>query len=117
MTPEEVADIARRDFDIQLHTHRHRTPREESIFRAELVENRRVLEKLPDALPVHFCYPVGSRPRFFTLAARPPSGNGDDMRAGLARAEYGPLLLPRYVDTMAQSEVMFESWLSGAAGC
>ena len=34
---------------------------------------------------------------------------------GLAKADYNPLLLPRNVDTMAQSEVMFESWLSGGA--
>ena len=33
---------------------------------------------------------------------------------GLASADHDPLLLPRYVDTMAQSEVAFESWLSGA---
>jgi hypothetical protein len=34
--------------------------------------------------------------------------------AGLARAGDEPLLLPRYVDTMDKSEVLFESWLSGA---
>ena len=31
----------------------------------------------------------------------------------LAQARHDPLLLPRFVDTMAQPEVSFEGWLSG----
>ena len=117
MTPEEVADIARRSFDIQLHTHRHRTPREESIFRAELVENRRVLEELTGRSALHFCYPSGDHDLVFLPWLRDLRvETATTCETGLARAEHDALLLPRYVDTLAQSEVMFESWLSGAAG-
>jgi peptidoglycan/xylan/chitin deacetylase (PgdA/CDA1 family) len=116
MTPEEVTDIARRGFDVQLHTHRHRTPREKSVFCSEVVENRRILEELTGRPAIHFCYPSGDHDLAFLPWLR-------DLRVetattcdpSLARAEHDPLLLPRYVDTMAQSEVMFEGWLSGAA--
>ena len=117
MTPEEVADIARRGFDVQLHTHRHRTPRERSAFCSEVVENRRILEKLTGRPAVHFCYPSGDHdPPFLPLLRDLRVETATTCEPGLARADHNPLLLPRYVDTMAQSEVMFESWLSGAAG-
>jgi len=117
MTPEEVIDIARRGFDVQLHTHRHRTPRERSAFCSEVVENRRILEKLTGRPAVHFCYPSGGHdPPFLPWLRDLRVETATTCEPGLARADHNPLLLPRYVDTMAQSEVMFESWLSGAAG-
>ena len=117
MTPEEVADIARRGFDVQLHTHRHRTPRDRSVFYSEMDENRRILEELSGRPAIHFCYPSGDHdPIFLPWLRDLRVGTATTCEVGLARAAHDPLLLPRYVDTMAQSEVMFESWLSGAAG-
>lgn len=116
VTGVEVADIARRGFDVQLHTHRHRTPREKSAFRCEVLENRRILEKLTGRPATHFCYPSGDvHPTFLPWLRDLGVETATTCSVGLARTEHDPLLLPRYVDTMAQSEVLFEGWLSGAA--
>jgi peptidoglycan/xylan/chitin deacetylase (PgdA/CDA1 family) len=114
MTTVEVADVARRGVDVQLHTHRHRTPRDESAFRGEVLENRRILEDLAGRPARHFCYPSGNvEPAFLPWLRDLEVETATTCRAGMAKAEHDPLLLPRYVDTLAQSEVMFESWLSG----
>jgi len=116
MSAAEVTDIVRRGFDVQLHTHRHRTPREKSAFFQEVIENRRILEEMTGHPATHFCYPSGDVDPVFLPWLRELEVESATMTAvaGLARAEHDPLLLPRFVDTMAQSEVLFESWLSGA---
>jgi peptidoglycan/xylan/chitin deacetylase (PgdA/CDA1 family) len=115
MTAAEVADVARRKFDVQLHTHRHRTPREESAFRSEVIENRRILEKYTGRPATHFCYPSGDvDPVFLPWLRELNVETATTGFSGLAQAEDNSLLLPRWVDTMAKSEVLFESWLSGA---
>jgi peptidoglycan/xylan/chitin deacetylase (PgdA/CDA1 family) len=116
MNAAEVADIARRGFDVQLHTHRHRTPREKTAFCHEVVENRRIIEEMTGHPATHFCYPSGDvDPVFLPWLRELKVETATTTKvAGLAKAEYDPLLLPRYVDTMAQSEVVFESWVSGA---
>jgi len=115
MSAAEVADIARRGFDVQLHTHRHRTPREKTAFCHEVLQNRRILEGMTGRPATHFCYPSGDvDPVFLPWLRELEVETATTGFAGLARAEHDPLLLPRYVDTMAQSEVLFESWLSGA---
>lgn len=116
LSAAEVTDIARRGFDVQLHTHRHRTPREKSAFCHEVLENRRILEQLSGRPATHFCYPSGDVDPVFLpwLRELEVETATTTVVAGLARAKHDPLLLPRYMDTMAQPEVVFESWLSGA---
>jgi peptidoglycan/xylan/chitin deacetylase (PgdA/CDA1 family) len=115
MTPAEVRQVARRGIDVQLHTHRHRTPRDEPAFRREVLENRAILEDLAARPATHFCYPSGDvDPAFLPWLRALAVETATTCRAGMARPDHDPLLLPRYVDTMAQSELMFESWLSGA---
>jgi peptidoglycan/xylan/chitin deacetylase (PgdA/CDA1 family) len=115
MTGAEVADISRRGFDVQLHTHRHRTPRERAVFCDEVLENRRILEELTGRSATHFCYPSGNvDPAFLPWLRELEVETATTCVSGLAESEHDPLLLPRYADTMAQSEIMFEAWLSGA---
>jgi hypothetical protein len=115
MTAAEVADIARRGFDVQLHTHRHRTPREKSAFCREVLENRRVLEEHTGRPATHVCYSSGDvDPVFLPWLRELEVETATTGVGGLARAEHDLLLLPRYVDTMGQSEAVFEGWLSGA---
>jgi len=115
MTGAEASDIAGRGFDVQLHTHRHRTSREKSAFCHEVLENRRILKELAGRPATHFCYPSGDVDPVSLAWLR-----GLDVETAttgvvrLANAEHDPLLLPRYTDTMAQSEISFEGWLSGA---
>ncbi len=116
MTEAEVADISRRGFDVQLHTHRHRTPREESAFCQEVLENRRIIEGLTGVSATHFCYPSGDvDPVFLPWLRNLGVETATTCSVGLATAEHDPLLLPRYIDTMAQTDVLFEGWLCGAA--
>jgi peptidoglycan/xylan/chitin deacetylase (PgdA/CDA1 family) len=114
MTEAEVSDVARRGFDVQLHTHRHRTPRDKAAFRHEVLENRRILEKLTGRTATHFCYPSGDVALAFLPWLRELGvETATTCENGLATAQHDPLLLPRYADTMAQSEIEFEGWLSG----
>ena len=115
MTNAEVSEVARRGFDIQLHTHRHRTPRERTAFFHEVIENRRILEELTECRATHFCYPSGDvDPVFLPWLRELDVETATTGCANLAEAQHDPFLLPRFVDTMGQSELMFEGWLCGA---
>src|SRR5579875_2034949 len=46
MTADEAVAISRAGIDIQLHTHRHRTPRDRDLFRREIVDNRSRIEEI-----------------------------------------------------------------------
>jgi len=114
MTADELREAATRGFDIQLHTHRHRTPRDKQVFLAEVQENRQYLESLTGQPAVHFCYPSGDvDPVFFPWLHELKVTTATTVSAGLAHRHSDPLLLPRYVDTMAQNDTVYESWLSG----
>ncbi len=115
MTEAEVAYIARRGFDVQLHTHRHRTPREKSAFHHEVLENRCIIEQLTRRPANHFCYPSGDVDSAFLPWLRDIGvETAMTCSVGLAGAGDDPLLLNRLVDTMLQPQVLFEGWLSGA---
>lgn len=60
MSPAELADAAERGFDIQLHTHRHRTPLDDpEALAREIADNRARLEPIAKRRLHHFCYPSG----------------------------------------------------------
>jgi peptidoglycan/xylan/chitin deacetylase (PgdA/CDA1 family) len=118
MTPDELRSLPRDLIDVQLHTHRHRTPLDEALFTREIVDNRRELAAIlgDPALLRHFCYPSGQYERAFLpwlRAAGVTSATTCD--PGLARPAHDPLLLPRFIDTMGQSSLSFEAWISGFA--
>jgi peptidoglycan/xylan/chitin deacetylase (PgdA/CDA1 family) len=60
MSPEEVAQVARLGIDVQLHTHRHRCPRDRQRFFREILENRQYIENCTGTRPAHLCYPSGA---------------------------------------------------------
>ena len=116
LSPDEIAETSNKGFDIQLHTHRHRTPRNKDEFFGEILENRRILERYSGRPAVHFCYPSGDfDAKFLPWLRELDVASATTGISSLARANDDPLLLPRYIDTMAQPEVIFESWLSGVA--
>ncbi len=59
MTPAEISDAAAQGFNMHLHTHRHRTPSEESLFTREVEQNRGLLREWTGQRSLHFCYPNG----------------------------------------------------------
>lgn len=114
MNDREIREIAANGVDVQLHTHRHRTPEDEALFRKEIRDNRtRIRELIPED-PVHFCYPSGEyRPAFLPWLRKERVVSATTCDAGLATQESDGLLLPRFIDHQNRSEVVFESWLTG----
>ena len=114
MTGVEIAAVASAGIDVQLHTHRHRVQQDAALFEAEIVDNRERLEKLTGLTANHFCYPSGV---IFSecilwlkmLGVR----SAATCEIGLHSPAGSPLLLRRLADTSGQSELNFETWLSG----
>ena len=114
MAEPEVNELSRAGVDFQLHTHRHRTPSDEGLFRREIRENREKIENYAANRGVHFCYPSGDyRAEFLPWLSAEGVVSATTCDTGLASPGSNPLLLPRLVDTTGRSELVFESWVSG----
>ena len=114
MNPAEVADLAARGVDFQLHTHRHRTPENDERFVEEIRENRERIEALTGRPAVHFCYPSGVyRASYLPLLSAERVVSATTTSPGIADPSTNPLLLPRFVDTSRVSPAEFEAWLHG----
>jgi peptidoglycan/xylan/chitin deacetylase (PgdA/CDA1 family) len=114
LTPEEVKQLASAGVDIQLHTHRHRTPKDRSLFLREIEDNRRSIHAMTGKSTSHFCYPSGA----YDLAFLPwleESGviSATTCEPGFASQASDRLLLPRVLDNASLSPIEFESWLTG----
>lgn len=114
MNAREVAEVASDGVDVQLHTHRHRTPVDETFFRREISDNRMRLLSLTGREARHFCYPSGVyRNEFFDWLAKENVESATTCDVGLVGPDDNPLLLHRFVDTSGRTGIEFESWLSG----
>jgi peptidoglycan/xylan/chitin deacetylase (PgdA/CDA1 family) len=114
LAPEDAASVARAGVDIQLHTHRHRTPRNRALFLRELIDNRNCILDFTGRHPVHFCYPSGDcAPEFMPWLRETGVVSATTCDAGLARATSDPLRLPRLLDGQQVSKIEFERWISG----
>ena len=114
MNAREVAEVANGGIDVQLHSHRHRTPEEETLFRGEIRENRDRIRSLTGTEATHFCYPSGVyRHEFLEWLNKENVVSATTCDAGLVNRHANPLLLPRFVDTSGRTQLEFESWLSG----
>jgi peptidoglycan/xylan/chitin deacetylase (PgdA/CDA1 family) len=116
MTPEEIATVASDGMDIQLHTHRHRTPRDRTLFLREIDDNRKRIEAITGSLPTHFCYPSGVyEEAFLPWLKEAGVESATTCDPGITTPGSHPLLLPRLVDSSTLSAVEFEGWLAGVA--
>lgn len=114
MNREEVKELAAQGVDFQLHTHRHRTPVDETSFRREIRDNRAHITGMIGGEHRHFCYPSGAyRPEFLEWLRKERIISATTCDSGFATAETNPLLLPRFVDTSARTDLEFESWMNG----
>ena len=114
MNAQEIAQLAREGVDFQLHTHRHRMPKDKFLFQKELRDNRESLRKAVPGELVHFCYPSGVHSReFLPWLAEENVISATTCDVGLADAHANPLLLPRIVETNGRTVLEFESWLTG----
>ncbi|HKD86746.1 MAG TPA: polysaccharide deacetylase family protein [Terriglobales bacterium] len=117
MNPAEVAAMARAGIDIQLHTHRHRTPLDRERFIVEINQNRQLIAEMTGAKDlVHFCYPSGAiRPDFIPWLKEAGVQSATTCLNGLATRRGDSMLLPRLLDQYGLLDEEFESWLSGFA--
>jgi peptidoglycan/xylan/chitin deacetylase (PgdA/CDA1 family) len=114
MNRQEIQQLAEAGVDFQLHTHRHRTPLDEELFRREIRDNRAHISRAMGGVKKHFCYPSGAyRPEFLPWLASEEIVSATTCDTGLATRHSNPLLLPRLVDTTGRTDLDFESWLSG----
>ena len=116
MTAEEAAAIARQGLSLQLHTHRHITPRNRELFEREIRENAAQIAEITggQAMPRHFCYPSGDYlPEFFGWLRDLGVRSATTCDPGLVSGETDPLQIPRLLDAVNITEVEMESWLSG----
>ena len=114
MTPAEVAEIAREGVDVQLHTHRHRTPNDHALFQREITDNRNRIDPIRDGVARHFCYPSGEYlPEFLPWLREAGVQTATTCDPGLASFKTEPLLLPRLVDSSSLSALDVEGWMTG----
>ena len=116
MNPDEVAELRDAGVDFQLHTHRHRSPEDESLYKREIQENRSAIRSMTGLSASHFCYPSGVvRPEFSEWLAEEGVVSATTCEIGLANSTLGRLTLPRMVDVSALSEIEFRGWLTGVS--
>jgi peptidoglycan/xylan/chitin deacetylase (PgdA/CDA1 family) len=114
MNPQEVREIAAEGVDIQLHTHRHRSPPDEERYRAEIATNRERIVALTGAIPRHFCYPSGVwMPRFSNWLGDEGLLSATTCEPGMATARQDRFRLRRLLDHSEMTPVEFDAWLSG----
>lgn len=116
LAPAEVTALAEAGIDIQLHTHRHRTPNDRKLFIREIDDNRQSIQALTGKHATHFCYPSGAYRRAF-LPWLKEAGvvSATTCEPGFASVNADRLLLPRVLDNPALSPIEFESWLTGVS--
>ena len=118
MSSTELRDLDPALVDVQLHTHRHRTPMDKQAFLRELDDNARVLrDVLGAAHPLsHFCYPSGEYNQHVVQWLREWGvTSATTCDTGIVHPDTDPLCLPRLVDSMQTPDAVFDAWITGAA--
>jgi peptidoglycan/xylan/chitin deacetylase (PgdA/CDA1 family) len=118
LRPNEVTALSKQGLDVQLHTHLHRTPEDPALFVNDVLRNRDIIEEMIGRRPTHLCYPSGMyRMAYLPALRREGLESATTCDPGMAARAIDPLLLPRFVDSSAISDVEFEAWVSGVASC
>jgi peptidoglycan/xylan/chitin deacetylase (PgdA/CDA1 family) len=114
MSPQEAKRTFESGVDLQLHTHRHRTPRDKTLFQCEIRDNSEYIQKLTGQTPVHFCYPSGDYCQdFLGWLSELGVTSATTCERGLATPQSQDLLLPRFLDDSSVDLVRFESFVAG----
>ncbi|MDP9169778.1 MAG: polysaccharide deacetylase family protein [Acidobacteriota bacterium] len=114
MNPAEVKTISENGVSIELHTHRHRTPRDRALFEREIVDNRKEIVAITGKTPTHFCYPSGDYvPEFFGWLRDLGVQSATTCVTGLAASSSNIFELPRLLDVDTLTDIEVEGWLTG----
>lgn len=118
MSPHELSALDQRLVSVQLHSHRHRTPRDETQFLRELDDNVDALAAMgfSRADRRHFCYPSGDAdPLFYPWLRARGIVSATTCEPRLATRNTHRLDLPRVIDTMALTDIEFRAWTAGVS--
>lgn len=116
LSPEEVKHLADDGVDFQLHTHRHRMPRDRTLFTREIEDNRNSIRGMTGSRASHFCAPNGFYDEvFFPWLQEMGIESATTCDSGLATPNSRPLSLPRLLDTSSLSPIEFEGWVTGVS--
>ena len=115
MSIPELQQAEQGPFDIQLHTHRHRSlDRGREVLLTEIRDNRAVLEPLLGKRLTHFCYPSGVvRSSLLPVLAEQGIESAVTCDAGINRLGANPLLLRRFLDGENIPMPVFEAEMTG----
>jgi peptidoglycan/xylan/chitin deacetylase (PgdA/CDA1 family) len=114
MSPEEAVATGKAGIDLQLHTHRHRVPRDQDLFQLEIRENRERIRDLSGRDATHFCYPSGDYDsKMFPWLRDEGVISATTCELGLASRSSDMLKIPRVLDCNQMNWLDFESWLCG----
>lgn len=119
MAPEDLRALDQRTVSVQLHTHRHRMPRDPGLLGREIEDNRSAIARAlgSDEPRVHFCYPSGEfHPESTAQLLALGLESATTCQPGIAGPGTPPLLLPRYLDGQQVSGIEFDAWISGFVG-
>jgi len=119
MSLTELRSLDRSLINVQLHTHRHRTPRDKGLFIREIDDNVRALEEagFQRSDLRHFCYPSGDAdPVFIPWLASLGILSATTCEPAYATPSVSRWNLPRVVDSMEMTDTEFRAWVSGARG-
>ena len=115
MSAEELADAVGRGLDVQLHTHRHRTPLDDpEALAREIADNRARLEPIAGRRLHHFCYPSGVYDRrIWPQLEALEIESATTIELGLNFRGAEPLALKRLLDGQEVELIEFEAELCG----
>lgn len=114
MRPAEVKEVSASGIDLQLHTHRHRTPEDRSLVFKEIDENRALIREFSGKDPVHFCYPSGRyTPELMQWLREYGVASATTCKHALANRASDPMELPRLLDDSVLDQSRFSGALNG----
>ena len=114
MNRGELSEMVRQGADIQLHTHRHRVPRDRELFFRELRDNLDFLKGIGQTKAEHFTYPSGDYDeQCFTWLKECGVRSATTCETGFATSRSNFMCLPRLTDVPQISALEFEAWLCG----
>jgi peptidoglycan/xylan/chitin deacetylase (PgdA/CDA1 family) len=112
----EARELSAAGADLQLHTHRHRTPTYKDLFSREILDNRESMAALGVRDPEHFCYPNGVRmAQLPGWLERLGIKSAVTCRPDLATPSSACHSLPRVVDCFPLTETELLAWVYGTA--
>ena len=113
LSESEVSTLATKGMDIQLHTHSHRFPKNDTKKASnEIRKNRQILEKITSGPLVHFCYPSGQWSTLHWPVLKDAGiKSATTCMPGLNDSNVNLLALNRFLDSDDIPDIVFESEL------